>query len=366
MRGSRRSSRLIELTEAGLMLSVARPRSSTQVMGVRQPPARKLPNLSTARVVRALELVAFHPAPARRVAATMGICDRTARLLLLTLEDEGYLERGHGRGRQQAAFWLSPRLLALAGQLAARLPLVTHGEHVVAQLHQRSGLDAYLVIPSYGDVIVLATAGKHAPRLWSLLPATASAGGHILLAYRRSWRDDQRPDSETATDLDLDALAREVRQQGYAIRHDDRGTTSIAAAVPMAPAPLAALVLTIPEHDVGDDQRDALVDLLWRAAGRIGDYCRPPQHAPFTLRVTAKDRDAGRIRVPNAARTLLPDEPASIVVRVRGTALRTRWSFRHPTGEGTLHVGRGMLDGLVGANEVLVASTNRDGTIHLD
>jgi hypothetical protein len=51
----------------------------------------------------------------------------------------------------------------------ARLPLVTHGAHAVRHLRQSTGLDAYLVVPSYGDVIVLARAGDHAPALWSLV-----------------------------------------------------------------------------------------------------------------------------------------------------------------------------------------------------
>ena len=94
-------------------------------MGVRQPPARKLPNLTAARAVRALEVLAFHPAAAPGLAATMGIHERTARRLLQTLEDEGYLQRGHGTYRQRYTYSVTPRLLALAGQLAARLPLVT-------------------------------------------------------------------------------------------------------------------------------------------------------------------------------------------------------------------------------------------------
>jgi IclR helix-turn-helix domain len=93
-------------------------RLGAYVMGVRQPPARKLPNLTAARAVRALEVLTFHPASAPGVAATMGIHDRTARRLLQTLEDEGYLQRGHGTYRQRYLYSPTPRLLALAGQLA--------------------------------------------------------------------------------------------------------------------------------------------------------------------------------------------------------------------------------------------------------
>jgi hypothetical protein len=77
--------------------------------------------------------------------------------------------------RQRHTYSVTPRLLALAGQLAARLPLVVGGERAVRHLHESTGLDAYLVIPSYGDAIILARAGDDAPALWSLLPATDCA-----------------------------------------------------------------------------------------------------------------------------------------------------------------------------------------------
>jgi DNA-binding IclR family transcriptional regulator len=242
-------------------------------MGVRQPPARKLPNLTAARAVRALEVLAFHPAAAPGLAATMGIHERTARRLLHTLEDEGYLQRGHGTYRQRYTYSVTPRLLALAGQVAARLPLVTRGEHAVHQLHQSTGLDAYLVIPSYGDVIVLARAGDHAPATWSLLPATDSAGGNVLLSYRESWRDDQRPDDESPTGPDLEARATEVRHHGYAL-NDQGETRSIAVPVPMIPTPLAALVLGGPTGALDGDEREALLTVLRRAAARLGDSSR--------------------------------------------------------------------------------------------
>jgi DNA-binding IclR family transcriptional regulator len=111
----------------------------------------------------------------------------------------------------------TPRLLALAGQLAARLPLVKHAANAGDQLRQSTGLGAYLVVPSYGDVLVIARAGDPEPALWSLLPATESAGGGILLAYRQSWRDAQRPADDHTARLDLEACAAEVRRAGYAI-----------------------------------------------------------------------------------------------------------------------------------------------------
>ena len=246
------------------------PGRQPAIVGVRQPPARTLSNLAAARALRSLEVLVFHAASAPGLAATMGIHDRTARRLLYSLRDEGYVRSAHGSHRQRHTYSPSTRLLALAGQLAARMPLVTHGTQAVHQLNQATGLDAYPVVPSYGDVIVLAAAGGQSPALWSLLPATRSAGGSVLLAYRQSWRDTQRPDDDHTVILYPEARAAEVRRDGYAV--DAQGSmTSLAVPVPMDPAPLAALVLSSPTPVLDDDGREGVLAVLRNTAQRLSD-----------------------------------------------------------------------------------------------
>lgn len=70
-----------------------------------------------------------------------------------------------------------------------------------------------------------------------------SAGGSVLLAYRQSWRDAQRPSREYSPRADLEERAIEVRGGGYAAQTDG-DTTLLAVPVPMNPAPLAALVVS--------------------------------------------------------------------------------------------------------------------------
>jgi DNA-binding IclR family transcriptional regulator len=302
----------------------------------------------------------------------MGIHVRTARRLLQTLEDEGYLQRGHGNYRQRTPYAPTPRLLALAGQLATRLPLVTHGAQAVQQLSQLTGLDAYLVVPSYGDVIVVARAGDQAPELWSLLPATDSAGGSVLLAYRQSWRDAQRPSGEYAPHADLEARAIEVRRRGYAA-HTDGDTTSLAVPVPMHPAPLAALVVSHHAKAVSDDEHEALLGTLRSTAGWLRGPDYQHRSAPSngdhstTLPITATDQDDGRIRLPNAVKPMLPADRCETILRLRGTTLRARWNARHgpPEYSGTLYVGRHILDRLVDPDEVLTIAVGNDGRIEL-
>jgi len=218
-------------------------------------------------------------------------------------------------------------------------------------------------------VIVLASAGDQAPVRWSLLPATDSAGGDVLLAYRESWHDDQRPDDENTARLDLEARASEVRRDGHAVQaHGD--ITSLAVPVPMVPTPLAALVLSGHTRALSDADREALLTALRRSAARLGDSYhwrrRSPstREMPTTLPITAKDRQAGWIRVPNTAKRVFPPDTADTVIRLRGTTLRAQWNARRgpPEHSGTLYIGRHMLDGLVDTNEIL--TRHRQGRPH--
>jgi hypothetical protein len=121
------------------------------VMGVRQPPARKLTNLTAARAVRALEVLVFHPTAAPGVAAAMGIHERTARRLLHALEDEGARPRHRPAARRR----LGEAAAAGARRAARRLPLVTRGEYAVHQLHESTGLDAWAPIVAEIDALAL-------------------------------------------------------------------------------------------------------------------------------------------------------------------------------------------------------------------
>jgi hypothetical protein len=149
---------------------------------------------------------------------------------------------------------------------------------------------------------------------------------------------------------------------------------SLAVPVPIVPAPLAALVLSGHSRALDDDDGEALLTALRRGAARLGDSYqwrrRAPstRETPTTLPVTAKDRDAGWIRVPNTAKRMFPADRAGTIIRLRGTTVRARWNARRgpPERSGTLYIGRHMLDGLVEANEVLTITTGDDGRIELN
>jgi DNA-binding IclR family transcriptional regulator len=337
-----------------------------------KPARTSLPNRAAARGLCALQLLVFHPTSAPGLARAMRLDDRTARRLLFALEDEGYLQRGPGAGRRRHLYSPTPKLLALAAQLAARLPLMTRGHQVVGDLHKQTRLDAFLVIPSYGHVVVLASSGDRAPAPWSLLPANDSAGGRVLLAYRDSWRDDQRPHHESRQRQDLEALATEIRRRGYAVHDDD--ARSLAVPVPMIPVPLAAVVVAGPRRALAGSQRETVLASLRGAAARLGDSdgwrraTAAAHHTASTLRITAKARDQGLIRVPNAAKRMFPAGKANILVRLRGATVRAaRWNPRYerPERSGTLYVGRHTLNQLVNDDEMLAITIDADGHIQL-
>jgi DNA-binding IclR family transcriptional regulator len=222
-------------------------------------------NYTALRTMRALEALAFAPASAPALAGALGIHPRTARRLLSALVRERYIEPCHApkHGRR---YQPTVHLLALAVQLARRLPLVHHGQTVVADLHRRTGLTAYLAVPSYADVLVLDHAGDTGPWPWDLLPATASAAGQILAAHRTAWR---RSLDATGT-LEEPATAR--RSRAHAFVADD-AAGSIAVAVPQGDEPLAALCLAGVGADLG--AHETWLTLLHRSALFLAERLAP-------------------------------------------------------------------------------------------
>jgi hypothetical protein len=318
---------------------------------VREAPASKVRSSTIARVLQALELLVFEPANVIGVAEQMGMHERTARRMLYTLEDEGYLQRGRGVGLAHYAYYPTTQLLALAGQLCARMPFVARSANVVADLQQLTGHAAYVLIPSYGDALVVAAAGDHAPAPWTVRPATACAGGRLLLASGTPGRD--HPTHAAHFQSDTEA--------------------SLAVAIPMPTPRLAALALTCPVEELRPKPREQLLMLLTDGAARLRDVRHWHRHAPpgtlghVTLRVTATDLVQGRIRMPNATKALFPDDKAPVVVRLRGVIVRGRWNPRHgrPPRGATLHVEGKTLRERVQPDDVLVVEPGPDGLLEL-
>jgi DNA-binding IclR family transcriptional regulator len=206
--------------------------------------------LYVARTMQVLELLAFQPLSAPQVAATLQIHPRTARRVLVRLHDEGYLTRTDDARRRYAP---SLRVVALAAQIAARSPLPVRALPFVARLHEDTGADAHLAIPSYLSVLCMVHAGEacrarvHAREL---VPSHCTATGKALLAWRQPWRDSvlghplERHTDRTI--VDAPTLAREAettRARGYAVEAGELqdGVRAVAAPVFVDGEAMAAL-----------------------------------------------------------------------------------------------------------------------------
>lgn len=87
-----------------------------------------------------------------------------------------------------------------------------------------------------------------------------------------------------------------------------------------------------------------------------------------TQRVTAKDIEAGRVRLPRPAKRLLPSERGDVEVSFRGLLMSARWGPKTDGPKersGVLAFGRGKLNGLVTAEEVLQLRHERSGELQL-
>lgn len=208
------------------------------------------------RTMQTLEVLAFKPSSAPQIADVLRVDARTARRLLNRLADDGWLTRTEGRAR---TYSLSLRVVALAAHFAERAPLARAAHAPLRALHERTGGVAHLTVPSYRSVLCLvqrAGCADARPRVRELVPAHASAGGKLLLAFREPWRESvlelplERLTERTI--VDPDALRQEsvvAAERGFAIEDGEYRTDLQSIAAPVADRSgevIAAVALTGP------------------------------------------------------------------------------------------------------------------------
>jgi DNA-binding IclR family transcriptional regulator len=121
------------------------PAAQTRCSAARRAAAEH--NYTAQRVLQALEVIVFRPSSAPTVAAALGVHPRTARRILKTLSKEQYVELRRGRGRGAHDYQPSVRLLAMAAQLASRMPLVDAGRRAVREIERLTDTTAYVAVP---------------------------------------------------------------------------------------------------------------------------------------------------------------------------------------------------------------------------
>jgi DNA-binding IclR family transcriptional regulator len=223
-------------------------------------------NVTADRVLGVLEAIVFGPATSRRVADSIGAHPRTVQRIVRTLERAQYVERLRGRGSVAHTFHPTVRLLAMAAQLAPRLPPVQRGDDVVDRLEAATEFGAYVAVPSYTHVVIIACSGRRGIRPWALLPALDDAAGRMLLAHRREWRASVLRDPRDMSEAEI---SRTLRLRQALIESSEAGASSIAVAVPSSSGvPIAALGLRGPTEQLVSDAH-SLAHLLHREATRL-------------------------------------------------------------------------------------------------
>lgn len=193
------------------------------------------------RTLRALELLARRPRSQAELARELQVHSRTARRLLGSLVAEGYVARDE---RVRAEFTPTLKLVALAGEVMARVEITDVASPFVSQLAHRADAIAHLSVPDNAQVMRLLEAGRSdsvrgGSQVGYYAPYHASAAGKAILAYlpldaSRMFNESQQgPGVGDEPDLPgvLVELA-QVRDCGYAV---DSGGAGLAVGSVAAP-----------------------------------------------------------------------------------------------------------------------------------
>ena len=140
---------------------------------------------SLQRGLAALEYVAqAGEVSVSEVAAALGLPRPSAHILLSTLTAAGYLRQAKRRGRYRADL----RVLRVARDVLARLPVRERAAPLLHELAQTTGLNVYLAVLSRGEAVTIdRVVARPRPEARADVgvanPAYASAMGKALLAH---------------------------------------------------------------------------------------------------------------------------------------------------------------------------------------
>lgn len=226
--------------------------------------------------MQALEVLAFGPSTASRIAVELRVHPRTARRLLNRMVHDGWLIRHDGPRPSYAA---TLRIVALAAQFTARQPLLAHAAEPAIELHAATGCSVHLATPSYRSTVrLLRVRDGRVEMTRNLAPANATAAGKLLLAYRPGWQDavlaaplEARAEHTLVDLIRLRDVLGGVRSRGLASEDGEYRVDRRAIAVPVLgqeTEPLAALAISWPRATAPDPR--AIRGALQAAATRIG------------------------------------------------------------------------------------------------
>lgn len=211
----------------------------------------------------------------------IGIPRTTTFRLLQTLESLGFLERAAG----ERSYRLGVAVLRLGFEYLSSLELTDFGQPILDRLRDDTGFSSHLLIRDERDVVFVARAQTRDSMFNSVkvhvgtrLPAHATVHGQVLMGdltladLRRLYPERELERFTERTPATVDELYQRIRAtsaQGYALSEAsfERGISVISAPVRDHTGRIvAALSVTVPRSDIGDEERAPLVARACQAA----------------------------------------------------------------------------------------------------
>ena len=237
---------------------------------------------SLQRGLAALEYVSrAGDASVSEVAAALGLPRPSAHILLTTLTGAGYLRQARRRGRYR----LDLRVLTLAREALARLPVRERAAPLLYELAQTTGLNAYLAVLSRGaavtvDRVVAMPRPASRADVGVSSPAYASAMGKALLAhlppaeleaYLAAVRLERVTEHTVASVAALRAALERVRERGYALSEGEHRADVRSVAAPVFAYNGEALAAVCVRHHTppGQPPPPAVIRAVTECAERI-------------------------------------------------------------------------------------------------
>ncbi len=214
------------------------------------------------------------------IAAELGVHKSTAFRLVVALERRGLVEQTEDRGKYR----LGMGLLRLAGATTARLDVVQEARPVCRRLAAASGETVNVAVLSeraalYVDQVAGGSALPSHNWVGQHIPLHATSNGKVLLSGLEDDEVDRRVDSLPAyterTITNRRKLHREleaVREQGYAIAHDELEVGLSALAAPIRSAHgdvVASISVSGPSYRLPDPQMSDLIKIVIEAADDV-------------------------------------------------------------------------------------------------
>ncbi|MFK2898778.1 IclR family transcriptional regulator [Dyella jejuensis] len=197
--------------------------------------------------------------------------------MLQVLEERDYIGRGEG----ELGYSVTPRLFRLGMEQPRVKSMIEAAMPVMHRLADSSGQACHLVVPSGGQIVVIARADPPGEvalvvKVGYRRPMARSTSGHVLLAFqddpvRDRWLDLIARDEPIPDRKKLVKLLSPLRTCGYASEasHAVEGVTDLSA--PIMQHGAAACALTIPylKQQNSAPTRDTVIGLLLDATREI-------------------------------------------------------------------------------------------------